>query len=56
MAKRLRKGEKAMDRVNVIEGAIKQWRTKLQRASTALAKLEKQRAYYVKKAVEQGIS
>lgn len=54
--KRLKKGESPLDRVKKIEGSIRQWRTKLQRASTALSKLEKERAYYVKRAVEQGVS
>lgn len=55
-AKRLKKGESALVRVGQIESKIKTWRTKLQRASTALAKLEKERTYYVKRAVEQGLS
>lgn len=54
--KRLRKNESPLDRVKKIELKIKAWRTKLQRASTMLAKLEKERAYYVKRAIEKGLS
>lgn len=56
MATRLKKGESPLKKVGEIEAKIKSWRTKHQRAVTALGKLEKQRTYYVQKAVEQGIS
>jgi hypothetical protein len=55
MAKRLKKDESPLSRVTKIEGQIKAWRTKYLRASTALSKLEKERTYYVRKAVERGL-
>lgn len=56
MAKRLKKDESPLTRVTKIEGQIKTWRAKLQRASTALSRLEKERTYYIRKAVEKGLS
>jgi len=55
MAKRLKKDESPFDRIAKIETSIKAWRTKLLRASTALARLEKERTYYVKVAVKKGV-
>lgn len=53
--RRLKKGESPLTRVDQIERSIKAWRTKLVRAANAIKKLEKERAYYVKKAVELGV-
>lgn len=51
----MKKGETPAQAVAKIESKIKRERTKLVRATNALAKLEKQRTYYVKKMVEQGM-
>lgn len=53
--RRLKKGESPLHRVEQIERSIKAWRTKLVRASNALKQLEKDRAHFVKKAVELGL-
>lgn len=53
--RRLKKGETPLSRVAQIERSIKTWRTKLVRASNALKVLEKDRAHFVKKAVELGL-
>ena len=53
--RRLKKGESPLSRVEQIERSIKTWRTKLVRASNALKSLEKDRAHFVKKAVELGL-
>ena len=55
-AKRLRKNETPLQRVEKIEKQIAKARTQLKRTTTRLQELERQRTYYVRKSVERGIS